>query len=77
MWFQIIVVLVVAALTTVLVYMGLCRMLPGRGRASEVEASEAFTIDSVNVLIGLLFSILLAFVIASVLEDYDKARSDA
>ena len=41
-----------------------------------MEESEAFTIDSVNVLIGLLFSVLLAFVIASVLEDYDKARSD-
>jgi hypothetical protein len=41
-----------------------------------VETSESFTIDSVNVLIGLLFSVLLAFVIASVLTDYDRARSD-
>ena len=77
MQFQIVVVLVVAALATVLIYVVIGRMLPGRWRKPKVEASEAFTIDSVNVLIGLLFSVLLAFVIASVLEDYDKARSDA
>jgi hypothetical protein len=76
MQFQIIVVLTVAALATVLVYVVIGRLLPGRWRQSTVEASEAFTIDSVNVLIGLLFSVLLAFVIASVLVDYDKARSD-
>lgn len=76
MQFQIIVVLVVAALATVLLYMVIVRMLPGRWRNPKVEASEAFTIDSVNVLMGLLFSVLLAFVIASVLEDYDKARSE-
>ncbi|MGH3792940.1 MAG: hypothetical protein ACRDQ9_19515 [Pseudonocardiaceae bacterium] len=67
----------VVALSTVLVYVVVGRMLPGRWRTSEVEASEVFTIDSVNVLIGLLFSILLAFVIASVLADYDKARTEA
>lgn len=74
---QIIVVLVVAALATVVVYVVVGRMLPGRWRHREVEESEAFTIDSVNVLIGLLFSILLSFVIASVLDDYNKARTDA
>ncbi|MGH3721428.1 MAG: DUF4239 domain-containing protein [Pseudonocardiaceae bacterium] len=77
MGFQLIIVLAVATLATVLVYVVLSRILPGRWRHNEVETSEAFTIDSVNVLIGLLFSILLAFVIGSVLVDYDKARSDA
>jgi hypothetical protein len=73
---QIIVVLVVAALATVLVYVVIDRVLPGHWRKSEVEMSEDFTIDSVNVLIGLLFSILLAFVIATMLTDFDNARSD-
>jgi Polyprenyl synthetase len=36
----------------------------------------SLTIDSVNVLIGLLFSIILAFVISGVLGDYHDARSD-
>ena len=76
MGFQLFVVLVVAPLATVLVYLVLGRILPGRWRHREVEASENFIIDSVNVLVGLLFSIILAFVIASVLEDYDKASSD-
>lgn len=76
MQFQVIVMVTVTALATALVYGVVCRVLPKRWRASEVEVSEAFTIDSVNVLIGLLFSVLLAFVIASVLEDYNKARSD-
>ncbi|MGH3869652.1 MAG: hypothetical protein ACRDQ4_26830 [Pseudonocardiaceae bacterium] len=73
---QVVAVLVVAALATVVVYAVLGRALPGRWRKSKVEASEAFTIDSVNVLIGLLFSVLLAFVIGSVLEDFNQARSD-
>ncbi len=41
-----------------------------------MEASEDFTLDSANVLIGLLFSIILAFVIGSVLVDYERARSE-
>jgi hypothetical protein len=73
---QIIMVLVVAALATALVYAVIGRVLPGRWHKSEVEASEAFTIESVNVLIGLLFSVLLAFVIGSVLEDFNQAASD-
>jgi hypothetical protein len=77
MQFQIVAVLVVAALATVLVYVVIGRILPGRWREPKVEDSEAFTIESVNVLMGLLFSVLLALVIAGVLEDYDKARSDA
>jgi hypothetical protein len=74
---KIIYVLVVAAVVTVLLYLVIGRILPARWRKSAVEESEGFTLDSVNVLIGLLFSILLAFVIASVLSDYDNARSDA
>ena len=74
---KIIYVLVVAAVVTVLLYLVIDRILPARWRKSEVEESEGFTLDSVNVLIGLLFSILLAFVIAGVLSDYDNARSDA
>jgi hypothetical protein len=74
---QMTLVLVVAALATVLVYLVAGRMLPGHWGRSEVEASEDFTLDSANVLIGLLFSIVLAFVISSVLVDYDHARSEA
>jgi hypothetical protein len=74
---QMTLVLVVAALATVLVYLVIGRMLPGHWGKSEIEASEDFALDSVNVLIGLLFSIVLAFVIGSVLVDYDHARSDA
>lgn len=74
---QIILVSVVAALATVLVYLMVGRVLPGHWGESEVGTSEDFTLDSVNVLIGLLFSIVLAFVIGSVLVDYDHARSEA
>jgi hypothetical protein len=74
--FQIVVVLAVAALATAMAYLVLGRILPESWRSREVEESEGFTIDSVNVLIGLLFSILLAFVISGVLADYDNARSD-
>lgn len=74
---QMTLVLVVAALATVLVYLVIGRILPGHWGKSEIEASEDFTLDSTNVLIGLLFSIVLAFVIGSVLVDYDHARSDA
>ncbi len=74
---QIVVVLLVAALATAGVYVVAGRVLPGRWRKRDVEASEDFALDSVNVLIGLLFSILLAFVIATVLGDYDNASSDA
>ncbi len=74
---QIILVSVVAALATVLVYLVVGRVLPGHWRKSDVEASEDFALDSANVLVGLLFSIVLAFVIGSVLVDYEHARSDA
>lgn len=66
-------ILLVVAAATVLVYVSVGQVLPKRWRKSEVEASEDFAINSVNVLIGLLFSILLAFVIAGVLGDYDRA----
>lgn len=71
-----IIVLLAVAVATVVVYVGVGWVLPRRWRKSEVEASEDFAINSVNVLIGLLFSILLAFVIAGVLSDYDKASSN-
>jgi hypothetical protein len=74
---QIIIVLAMAALATVLVYLVVGRMLPGHWSRSDAEASEDFALDSVNVLIGLLFSIVLAFVIGSVLVDYDHAHSEA
>ena len=77
MQIQIVIVLAVATLATVVTYLVLGRILPERWRQSEVEASEAFSINSVNVLIGLLFSIVLAFVIAGVLDDYNNARSAA
>jgi hypothetical protein len=70
------IVLLVVALATVLVYVVFARLLPQRWRKSDVEASEDFAINSVNVLIGLLFSILLAFVIAGVLSDYDRASNN-
>jgi hypothetical protein len=49
---QMTIILVGAALATVLVYLVASRVLPGRWRKSEVEASEDFTLDSVNVLIA-------------------------
>ena len=55
MQFQIVIVLVVAALATAVAYLVLGRILPESWRSREVEESEGFTIDSVNVLIGLLF----------------------
>ncbi len=72
-----IIVLLVVAVATVLVYVAVGQMLPRRWRKNEVEASEDFAINSVNVLIGLLFSILLAFVIAGVLSDFDRASNNA
>jgi hypothetical protein len=72
-----IIVVLGAALASVAVYAMVGRVLPGRWRKTDVEESEGFAIESVNVLIGLLFSILLAFLIATVLSDYDKASSDA
>jgi hypothetical protein len=72
-----IIVVLGAALASVAVYAMAGRVLPGRWRKTDVEESEGFAIESVNVLIGLLFSILLAFLIATVLSDYDKASSDA
>ncbi len=74
---QIFYVLGMAGIATVLLYLVIGRVLPARWGKSEMEESEDFTIDSVNVLLGLLFSILLAFVIAGVLADYDNARSEA
>ncbi|MGH3870600.1 MAG: hypothetical protein ACRDSR_03630 [Pseudonocardiaceae bacterium] len=74
---QIFLVSVVAALVTVLVYLAVGRMSTGHWGKGEVAASEDFTLDSANVLIGLLFSIVLAFVVGSVLVDYDHARSEA
>lgn len=71
-----IIVLVVVAVATVFVYVAVGQVLPRRWRKNEVEASEDFAINSVNVLIGLLFSILLAFVIAGVLSDYDRASTN-
>ncbi|MFY9808146.1 MAG: hypothetical protein WAK86_12875 [Pseudonocardiaceae bacterium] len=73
----VIIVVLGAALATVAVYAVVGRVLPGRWRKGDVAESEGFAIESVNVLIGLLFSILLAFLIATVLSDYDKASSDA
>jgi hypothetical protein len=70
-------VLVMAALATVLVYLVIGRTLPGHWGKSEVEESEDFTLNSINALIGLLFSIVLAFVISFALEDYDHASSGA
>jgi hypothetical protein len=77
MQFQLFIVLVMAALAAVVTYLARGRIQPDRWRKIEVEESEAFTIDSVNVLIGPLFSIVLAFAIASLLDDYNKARCDA
>jgi hypothetical protein len=73
---QIIIVLVVAALAAAVAYSIIGRVLPGRWRTRDQEQSEDFTLDSINVLIGLLFSVILAFVIAGVLTDYDDARAD-
>lgn len=77
MSWQMILVLVVASLATVLVYLLVDRLLPAHWRKGEAEAAEDFTLDSANVLVGLLFSIVLAFVIGSVLVDYDRGRSEA
>lgn len=77
MHWQLIILLLAAALLTVVVYGVLGLALPKRWRKSEGEEDEDFTIDSVNVLIGLLFSILLAFVIAGVLSDFDEASQTA
>jgi hypothetical protein len=73
----VVIIVLGAALASVAVYAVVGRVLPGRWRKSDVEESEGFAIESVNVMLGLLFSILLAFLIATVLADYDKASSDA
>lgn len=73
----VVIIVLGAALGSVAVYAVVGRVLPGRWRKGDVEESESFAIESVNVLLGLLFSILLAFLIATVLSDYDKASSDA
>jgi hypothetical protein len=73
----VVIIVLGAALGSVVVYAVVGRVLPGRWRKGDVEESESFAIESVNVLLGLLFSILLAFLIATVLSDYDKASSDA
>lgn len=73
---NLVITLLVVAVATLVVYVAVERVLPSRWRKSEVEASEDFAINSVNVLVGLLFSILLAFVIAGVLGDYDKASTN-
>lgn len=75
MYFQVVIVSVVAALAAVLAYLTIGRVLPIRWRARDVEQSEDSTLDSVNVLSGLLPPIVLAFVVAGVLADYDNARS--
>ena len=61
MHFQIIIVLVVAALAAAVAYSVIGRVLPGRWRTRNQEQFKDFTLDSVNVLTGLLFSIVLAF----------------
>jgi hypothetical protein len=61
MHFQIIIVLVVAALAAAVAYSVIGRVLPGRWRTRNQEQFKDFTLDSVNVLTGLLFSIGLAF----------------
>lgn len=70
---SLIVLLLAAGLVTALCYGALGRMLPGRWRVGDEGASEEFTIDSVNVLVGLMFSILLAFVVAGVMQDFSQA----
>lgn len=61
-------VVVGAALASAAAYALFGRVLPGRWRTSDVDESEGFAIESVNVLLGLLWSILLAF------GDRDRAR---
>ena len=73
----VVIIVLGAALASVAVYAVVGRVLPGRWRKSDVEEPEGFAIESVNVMLGLLFSIVLAFLIATVLADYDKASSDA
>jgi hypothetical protein len=73
----VVIIVLGAALAGVAVYAVVGRILPGHWRESDVEEPEGFAIESVNVMLGLLFSILLAFLIATVLADYDKASSDA